>query len=110
MNKLANTAFILSLIGGIIGTVTAIILFIGSIVVMFAGKAGINTLFPPILYIIVASYTLLTGIAVIIGSILIKNPKYCLTGSILVTVFSFVGAGTIFGMIGGIMGIVASQK
>lgn len=93
---LAKTGSTLSLVGGIIGIVMGLFVFIASFIIkayMFAGL-----------------FILLSAILVIIGSVKMKNKQKCSKWSIVIIIFSLIGGGTIFGLIGGILGIIAAKR
>ncbi|MFA5887855.1 MAG: hypothetical protein WC852_04050 [Candidatus Nanoarchaeia archaeon] len=93
---LAKTGSTFSLIGGILGIVVGLI------------AIGSSMLFKPYLY--VGLVILLEAILVIVGSFKMKDEKKCFKWSVIVLILSLFGGGTIFGLIGGILGLVAVKR
>ncbi|MBN2517313.1 MAG: hypothetical protein JXB14_00550 [Candidatus Altiarchaeota archaeon] len=104
----SQVALILGLIGGIL------ILLIGAVIGVIFGALGsaataIGATGVGMMFWVLAIVGLLSGIIVIVGSVLIKNPKQRVLGSVLVLVFSIIAIFTAGGglFIGSILGIVA---
>ena len=106
--KLARLGFIFSLTGGIIGVLSGLALLLLSVfgaVYRGIGGAAVGTFTG-----IIALYVLITAGLVILGAVWMRTEKRCLTGAIISIIFSVIGAGTIFGIIGGILGIIAAKR
>lgn len=94
--SLAKTGSTFSLIGGIIGIVFGLITLVSVV------------LFKPYLYL--GLFILLGAILVIIGSVKMKDEQKCFKWSVIIVIFSLLGGGTLFGLIGGILGLVAAKR
>jgi len=94
--SLAKTGSTLSLTGGIIGIVLGLFVLISSFVIKT--------------YMFVGLFILLSAILVIIGSVKMKDEQKCFKWSVVIIIFSLLGGGTIFGLIGGILGIIAAKR
>ncbi|MBI2146572.1 hypothetical protein HYU22_04490 [Candidatus Woesearchaeota archaeon] len=95
---------ILALIGGILGIVWGVVLlFAGSLVGALLGPLGA---FP----VVIGIWLIATAIVVIVASRWMKDPAKCFRGGLVVLILSVVGGGTILGLIGGILGLIAGKK
>lgn len=95
---------ILALIGGILGILWGLILLLlGGTVAAFLGPLGA---FP----VVIGIWLIATAILVIVASTWMKNPEKCFKGGLVALIFSVVGGGTILGLIGGILGLIAAKQ
>lgn len=95
---------ILALIGGIIGILWGLIMLVlGGTLAAFLGPLGA---FP----VVIGIWLIATAIVVIVASRWMKNPEKCFKGGLIALIFSVVGGGTILGLIGGILGLIAGKQ
>jgi hypothetical protein len=106
----SKAGFILALIGGIIGIIMGLIITLGGS--FFSGLAAIGggTALPGTIFMLLGIYTIISSIVVIIGGVWMNNPEKCKKGAIVTLIFSVIGGGGLLGIIGGILGLVASGK
>jgi len=118
MSDSVRVAYILSLIGGIFGVLISIFTFGIAIFMYFlfkeAARSATSTVPNDIavfaILLIVSLYFLISAILVIVGATWIKVPEKRMKGAIMVLIFSLFGGGTIFGLIGGIIGLINDKK
>lgn len=101
----SKVGFVLALIGGILGIVVGIALAVLGWLIF----PIINRL-PDANVVGLGIYWIISSILVIVGGVWMKNTEKCLKGGILALIFSIVSGGNIFGIVGGITGIIASRK
>ncbi len=112
--KIARIGSILALIGGIAGLIISIILvavlfFVGSTMsVLLEATTGISALLA--IYWVFAIYWLASSIVVIVGSRKMIASEKARAWSIAVIILSVIGGGTIFGLVGGILGVIATKN
>lgn len=95
---------ILALIGGILGILWGLVLLLGgSFLAALFGPLGA---FP----VVIGIWIIATAIVVIVASRWMKNPEKCFKGGLIALIFSVVGGGTILGLIGGILGLIAGKQ
>ena len=95
---------ILALIGGILGILWGLImLLLGGTLAEFLGPLGA---FP----VVIGIWLIATAIIVIIASRWMKDDAKCFKGGLIALIFSVVGGGTILGLIGGILGLIAGKQ
>tara|TARA_Y100000310_G_scaffold342813_1_gene447582 strand:- start:990 stop:1427 length:438 start_codon:yes stop_codon:yes gene_type:complete len=100
-----KAGFVLALIGGVIGVLAGLALAVMAFFVVPVGEPSIDwTNFG------VGIYFIISGILVILGGAWMKNPEKCTKGGVVALIFSIIGSGGIFGLIGGIIGIVKGKK
>ena len=100
---------ILALIGGILGILWGLMMLVfGSILgaVFSAVGMGFLAAFPVVLGI----WLIATAIVVIVASRWMKDDTKCFKGGLIALIFSVVGGGTILGLIGGILGLIAGKQ
>lgn len=100
---------ILALIGGILGILWGLLFLVGGSIfgaIFSAIGFGFLAAFP----MVVGIWLIVTAIVVIVASRWMKDPEKCFRGSLVVLILSVVGGGTILGLIGGILGIVAGKQ
>ncbi|MBI2147363.1 DUF4064 domain-containing protein [Candidatus Woesearchaeota archaeon] len=119
---LGKAAWILSLIGGILGLMMSLFFiffgfFLGAVIASIpveAGEMPANPMPPDfflVLFGFIGVYLLATAGLTILGSVWMRDSAKQMKGSIIVLVCSLLGGGTIFGLVGGILGLVDhSQK
>ncbi|MBI1970404.1 hypothetical protein HYS47_01520 [Candidatus Woesearchaeota archaeon] len=104
----AKAGWILSLVGGILGILSS--LFVLMLGIFFASflpeEAAPEGAAIGIIFIVVAIYCLITAVLTIIGAVWMRQQATQFRGSIVVLVCGVIGAGTLFGLIGGILGLV----
>jgi MFS family permease len=98
-----TAAYVLSLIGGILGLVVGfILLLIAASTPYYYYYSGIRVLYGGIGF-----WSLLCGIIVIVGAVkLNSNPLEHTKWGVIILVFSIIGLGSILGLIGGILALV----
>jgi hypothetical protein len=104
-----TAAYVLSLIGGILGLIVGFILII--IAAMIANASGgisyYGPIFPAAFGGVIGAWSLITGIIVIISAAkLNSNPWEHTKWGVIILVFSVIGLGTLLGLIGGILALV----
>ena len=111
--NIVKIASILTLIGGIIEMLIAIIVAIILIVLLFtvniSGLTYQEHEVGVVIFIFWTLYMLVGNTLVIVASQKMKNSEKRKKWSIIVIIFSVLGTGTIFGVIGGILGLVAED-
>ena len=113
-SNVSKAGFVLALIGGIFGILMGLIISVlGGVVLASMDKLppGSTISTGMIAFAMgLGIYYVISSILVIIGGVWMKNPEKCLKGGIVTLIFSVVGGGTLLGIIGGILGIVATSK
>jgi ABC-type multidrug transport system permease subunit len=99
----SELGYIFALVGGILGLLFSLVgfgigIFLASVTEMWFGA----------LYMILAGYGIITAVLVIVFGRWMNTEKRCFKGALLVLIFSVLGAGTVFGLAGGIIGLVQS--
>ena len=100
---------ILALIGGILGILWGLLFLLwGSILGVVLSTIGLEFLvaFP----FAIGLWLIATAIVVIVAGTWMKNPEKCFKGGLIALIFSVVGGGTILGLIGGILGLIAGKQ
>jgi len=105
---IAKAGWILSLAGGILGILSS--LFVLALGILFTSiipeDAAPEGAVVGIIFIVIAIYCLITSVLTIIGAVWMRQQATQFRGSIVALVCGVIGGGTIFSLIGGILGLV----
>lgn len=109
-----TAAYVISLIGGILGLIVGFILIISAAIIANAVGgyyySGPSAAFA-VLYGSIGVWSLITAVIVIISAVkLNSNPWEHTKWGVIILVFSIIGLGTLLGLIGGILALVYSPQ
>jgi hypothetical protein len=107
-----TAAYVLSLIGGIIGLVVGFVLIVVAAVISAASAS--DTYLGSIAAVVssaIGVWSLISGAIVVVGAVkLNSNPWEHTKWGVIVLVFSVIGMGTVLGLIGGILALVYNPQ
>lgn len=116
-SDLTKAGRILAMIGGWLGVagglaLTGITIFLAYALAMPKEGGGVqeDVTFFVVFFVIFTVYILITSILTLVGARWMRKPETLLRGSVMVLVCGLMGGSSLFGMIGGILGLIDYGK